>query len=38
MELEVRGCFDELVLRSTLGLHMGDIRFAEIQTTFKMST
>ena len=35
-ELEMRGCFDESVLRSTLGLHLGDIRFAEIQTTIKM--
>ena len=35
-ELEVRGHFDESVLQSTQGLHMGDIRFAEIQTTFKM--
>ena len=36
VELEARGCFDELVLWSVQGLHMGDIRFAEIQTTFKM--
>ena len=35
-ELETRGRFDESVLRSTLGLHLGDIRFAEIQTTIKM--
>ena len=35
-ELEVRGHFDELVLWSTQGLRMGDICFAEIQTTFKM--
>ena len=35
-ELEVRGCFDESVLRSALGLRLGDIRFAEIQTTIKM--
>ena len=36
VELEVRGRFDELVLRSMQGLHMGDICFTEIQTTFKM--
>ena len=36
VELEVRGHFDESVLRSALGLRMGDICFAEIQTTFKM--
>ena len=35
-ELETRGHFDESVLRSTLGLCLGDIRFAEIQTTIKM--
>ena len=35
-ELEVRGRFDESVLQSTQGLHMGDIHFTEIQTTFKM--
>ena len=34
--LEARGCFDKSVLRSTQGLCMGDIRFAEIQTTFKI--
>ena len=38
MELEVRGHFDESVLWSVQGLHMGDIRFAEIQTSFKMCT
>ena len=37
-ELEVRGHFDELVLWSAQGLHMGDICFAEVQTTFKMCT
>ena len=37
-ELEVRGHFDESVLWSMQGLHMGDIHFAEIQTTFKMCT
>ena len=35
-ELEVRGHFDKLVLRSALGLRLGDICFAEIQTTIKM--
>ena len=35
-ELEVRGHFDESVLWSTLGLCLGDIHFAEIQTTIKM--
>ena len=35
-ELEVRGHFDESVLLSALGLRLGDIRFAEIQTTIKM--
>ena len=35
-ELKMRGHFDESVLWSTLGLCMGDIHFAEIQTTFKM--
>ena len=37
-ELEVRGRFDESVLWSAPGLHLGDIRFAEIQTTIKMHT
>ena len=36
VELETRGHFDESVLQSAQGLCMGDIRFAEIQTTFKM--
>ena len=35
-ELEARGHFDKLVLQSAQGLCMGDIRFVEIQTTFKM--
>ena len=35
-ELKVRGHFDESVLQSAQGLHMGDICFTEIQTTFKM--
>ena len=37
-ELEVRGHFDESVLRSALGLCLGDICFTEIQTTIKMCT
>ena len=36
VELKVRRHFDELVLQSAQGLHMGDIHFVEIQTTFKM--
>ena len=35
-ELKARGGFNESVLRSALGLRLGDIRFAEIQTTNKM--
>ena len=35
-ELEKRGHFKESVLQSTLGLHLGDICFAEIQTSIKM--
>ena len=35
-ELEERGHFDESVLRSTLGLCLGDIHFTEIQTSIKM--
>ena len=35
-ELEARGYFDESMLQSAQGLRMGDIHFAEIQTTFKM--
>ena len=35
-ELKARGHFDESVLQSAQGLHMRDIHFAEIQTTFKM--
>ena len=37
-ELKVRGHFDESVLQRMQGLCMGDICFAEIQTTFKMCT
>ena len=32
----MRGHFDESVLRSAIGLCLGDIHFAEIQTTIKM--
>ena len=32
----MKGRFDESVLRSALGLRLGDIRFTEIQTTIKM--
>ena len=35
-ELELRRQFDESVLQSEAGLRLGDIRFAEIQTTIKM--
>ena len=35
-ELEARGRLDESVLRSALGLRLGDIHFAEIQTSIKM--
>ena len=35
-ELEVRHHFDESILRSAAGLRLGDIRFAEIQTSIKM--
>ena len=35
-ELEVKSCFDESMLWSNVGLRLGDIRFAEIQTTLKM--
>ena len=35
-ELEARGHFNESMLQSAQGLCMGDICFAEIQTTFKM--
>ena len=35
-ELESRHHFDESMLRSAIGLHLGDIRFAEIQTFIKM--
>ena len=35
-ELEVRRHFDESMLQSAIGIHLGDIRFAEIQTTIKM--
>ena len=32
----MRGHFNESVLQSALGLHLGDICFAEIQTMIKM--
>ena len=35
-ELEVKNCFNESMLQSVQGLHMGDICFTEIQPTFKM--
>ena len=35
-ELEVRRHFKESMLRSAAGIHLGDIHFAEIQTTIKM--
>ena len=35
-ELEVRRHFDESMLWSAIGIHLGDIHFAEIQTTIKM--
>ena len=35
-ELEVKNRFDESMLQSMQGLCMGDICFAEIQTTFRM--
>ena len=35
-ELETRGSFDKSVLRSALGLRLGDICFTEIQTMIKM--
>ena len=35
-ELESRRHFDESMLQSAIGLRLGDIRFAEIQTSIKM--
>ena len=35
-ELELRRQFNESVLQSEAGLRLGDIHFAEIQTTIKM--
>ena len=35
-ELELRRQFDESMLKSEVGLRLGDICFAEIQTTIKM--
>ena len=37
-ELKVKNRFNELMLWSMQGLHIGDICFVEIQTTFKMHT
>ena len=35
-EVEERGHFNESMLQSAIGLCLGDIRFAEIQTSIKM--
>ena len=35
-ELEAKNCFNKSMLHSTQGLRTGDIRFVEIQTTFRM--
>ena len=35
-ELKAKCHFDESVLKSTIGLRLGDIRFTELQTTIKM--
>ena len=35
-ELELRHQFDESMLKSEVGLRLGDICFAELQTTIKM--
>ena len=35
-ELEERRLFDESMLQSAAGIHLGDIRFAEIQNTIRM--
>ena len=35
-ELEVKGHFDESMLQSNVGLRLGNIHFAEIQTTLRM--
>ena len=35
-ELEAKNRFNKSMLQSAQGLHLGDIHFAEIQTTFKM--
>ena len=36
VELKAKNCFNKSMLWSMQGLHMGDICFAEIQTTFRM--
>ena len=38
VELKLKNYFNESMLQSAQGLHMGDIHFVEIQTTFKMHT
>ena len=35
-ELEVKRHFDESILQSNVGLHLGDIHFTEIQTSIKI--
>ena len=35
-ELELRRQFDDSMLKSEAGLRLGDVRFAELQTTIKM--
>ena len=35
-ELELRRQFDDSMLKSEVGLRLGDVRFAELQTTIKM--
>ena len=37
-ELELRRQFDDSMLKSEAGLRLGDVRFAELQTTIKMHT
>ena len=35
-ELELQRQLDDSMLKSEAGLHLGDVRFAELQTTIKM--
>ena len=35
-ELELRRQFDDSMMKSEAGLRLGDVRFAELQTTIKM--